>query len=326
EEIKDIATYWLELGVDGFRIDAARHIHDQKEYPTGTDYRQMNVDWFLEFNDHIKSVDEDAIMLSEIWLNSSAVIGEYYQGMDTTFNFMTAENILEAVSSTRENELIPELVEARKNYGENRSDFVDSLFLTNHDQPRLMTELGHDEDKARLAANILYTLPGVSWMYYGEEIGMDGGKPDERIRQPFKWSADSPYNAEGQPGGIQDRNDHNTAIAGVDAQRSDDTSLLNHYRDLISLKKGHDVLAEGGLESIESSDDDVIAFTRTLDGTTYLIVHHLGNAESDIDHALESHEVIWSAHDSNAVTDSQLTMAPQSSYVIDVGDSDPVLD
>ncbi|MFW5893025.1 MAG: alpha-amylase family glycosyl hydrolase [Bacillota bacterium] len=326
EEIKDIATYWLEKGVDGFRIDAARHIHDRKEYPRGTDYREMNVNWFLEFNDHIKSVNEDAIMLSEIWLNSSAVIGEYYQGMDTTFNFMNAENILEAVQTTSKNTLVSDLVEAHEDYGENREDFVDSIFITNHDQPRVMTEFDHDEAKAKLAANMLFTLPGVSWVYYGEEIGMDGGKPDERIRQPFKWSSDSEYNAEGQPGGIQDWNDHNQSIDGVEGQLDDDRSLLNHYRELISLKKSHAVLSDGDLEEVDTSENDVIAYTRSDGDTTYLVVHHLGNSESTIDHALSDHEVLWSAHEANAVGENAFTMAAQSTLVIDVSDSDDLMD
>ena len=326
EEIKAIATYWLELGIDGFRIDAARHIHDRNEYPTGTDFRQKNIDWFLEFNDHIKSVNEDAIMLSEIWLNSSAVIGRYYEGMDTTFNFQTAENILDAVRSTRENSLVADLVEARENYRNTREDFVDSIFLSNHDQTRVMTALDHNEAKAKLAANILFTLPGVSWVYYGEELGMSGDKPDESIRQPFKWDDGSPYNTEGQPGGIHDWNDHNRTLKGVEDQLQNEASMLNHYRELISLKKDHAALADGSIETVDSVDNDVIAFTRTKGETTYLVIHHLGNAVSDIDHALDSYEVIWSAHETNSVTDDALVMGAQSTYVLDVSGSDSLLD
>ena len=321
QEVKDISTFWLEdVGVDGFRIDAARHIYDQKEVPTGTDYRGKNIEWFIEFNDHIKSVDEDAIMLSEIWINSGRVIANYLEGMDTTFNFQNAENIIEAVASTQAGDVVSDMVETRGHYSEVREDFVDSIFLSNHDQNRVMGAFSENENKARVAANILFTLPGTSWIYYGEELGMNGmNQPgrDEDVRQPFKWSANSTYNPEGGHTGISEWNDHNSALDGVNEQLNDTSSLLHHYLELIQLKKGDPVLTDGTLEDTETFDSDVIAFLRSEGDTTYLVIHHLGNAESDIDHALENYSVVYSSNDLTE-NDGSFTMQPQSSVVIDV--------
>ena len=60
-------------------------------------------------------------------------------------------------------------------------------FLRNHDQTRTLTALGGDIARARLAAMILLTLPGLPFVYYGEELGMTGNKPDERLRTPMHW-------------------------------------------------------------------------------------------------------------------------------------------
>ena len=61
-------------------------------------------------------------------------------------------------------------------------------FQRNHDQTRTLTALGNDVAGAKLAATILLTLPGVPFVYYGEEIGMTGDKPDERLRTPMQWA------------------------------------------------------------------------------------------------------------------------------------------
>ena len=329
QEIKDIASFWLDdIGVDGFRIDAARHIYDKNEVPVRTDYRGKNIDWFIEFNDYIKSVDENAIMLSEIWLNSSAVIANYLEGMDTTFNFQTAENIIEAVGSTQANDMVSELVAARGHYGEVREDFVDSIFLSNHDQNRVMGAFNEDADKARLAANILFTLPGTSWIYYGEELGMNGSNDpgkDEDVRQPFKWSASSVYNPEGGHTGISEWNEHNSALDGMNEQLNDEASLLNHYLELIQLKKGNSVLTDGTFEDTETFDSDVIAYLRSEGDTTYLVIHHLGKAESDIEHALENYSIVYSSSDVTE-NDGSFTMDAHSSLVIDVSGEDTYLE
>ena len=329
QEIKDIASFWLDdIGVDGFRIDAARHIYDKNEVPVRTDYRGKNIDWFIEFNDYIKSVDENAIMLSEIWLNSSAVIANYLEGMDTTFNFQTAENIIEAVGSTQANDMVSELVAARGHYGEVREDFVDSIFLSNHDQNRVMGAFNEDADKARLAANILFTLPGTSWIYYGEELGMNGSNDpgkDEDVRQPFKWSASSVYNPEGGHTGISEWNEHNSALDGMNEQLNDEASLLNHYLELIQLKKGNSVLTDGTFEDTETFDSDVIAYLRSEGDTTYLVIHHLGKAESDIEHALENYSIVYSSSDVTE-NDGSFTMDAHSSLVIDVSGEDTYIE
>src|SRR2546426_7554959 len=61
-------------------------------------------------------------------------------------------------------------------------------FLTNHDQTRALTVLGGDVARARIAATLLLTLPGLPFVYYGEEIGMTGDKPDPRLRTPMQWN------------------------------------------------------------------------------------------------------------------------------------------
>ena len=71
-------------------------------------------------------------------------------------------------------------------YKEQDEKYIDGIFATNHDQDRIMSQVGSVE-KAKLASNIYLTLPGNPFIYYGEEIGMCGEKPDEKIRKKSWW-------------------------------------------------------------------------------------------------------------------------------------------
>ncbi len=128
-----------------------------------------------------------------------------------------------------------------------------ATFLTNHDQNRVMSQLEGDEGAARVAATVLLTSPGVPFIYYGEEIGMVGTKPDERIRTPMQWD-DSLATA-----GFQ----HRHALAArpdgyktnnVAAMDDDPGSLLNHYRDLIRLRNEHPALRTGAMQLVASTN------------------------------------------------------------------------
>src|SRR5438552_7470693 len=107
-----------------------------------------------------------------------------------------------------------------------------SPFLTNHDQPRVMTVLEYAA-KARVAASAMLMLPGMPFVYYGEEIGMVGPKPDELIRTPMQWS--SARNGGFTTGTPRESLQADWKAKNVAAQDSTTRPLLNHYRKLIQL-------------------------------------------------------------------------------------------
>jgi glycosidase len=164
-----------------------------------------------------------------------------------------------------------------------------ATFLTNHDQERVMSVLRKNEDQARVAASIYLTLPGVPFVYYGEEIGMTGQKPDERIRTPMQWTGDpgAGFTTASRPwypinGDYQHRS--------VEAQAADKSSLLNHYRTLIRLRSSYDALRTGGLLTLQSQDLYVYAYLRhgQADRETrqdVLVIHNL-SGEPTTDYGL----------------------------------------
>jgi len=323
ETIYAIAEYWLDLGVSGFRIDAARHIYDRNQYPLEVDTLQKTIDFFVEFNDHIKAVDENAFILGEVWSEQATYVADYFEGMDSTFNFQLASEIKRSVMTSSHNGLVDTLLDAHHAYGAVRSDYIDSIFLSNHDMDRVKSDFDRNPGRAALAARILFTLPGIAWIYYGEELGMTGVSPDPDRRQPFIWGEDNPYNTEGSPSpghhAIGDWDAYNAALDGVEAQLADPDSLLNTYIDMIALKKTHAPLFGGTLHSVETEDASFLVYRRSDEDTHYLVIHNLSQIDKTTTIDVADFTTIHHSHD-YTYENGTLTMAPLSTLIIEVED------
>jgi glycosidase len=149
-----------------------------------------------------------------------------------------------------------------------------SSFLTNHDHVRVMTVLAGDRAKARIAASAMLMLPGLPFVYYGEEIGMRGPKPDEQIRTPMQWN--SAPGAGFTTGTPWESPQSDWAVTNVQAQDGDAGSLLNHYRRLIHLRHDHSALSGGDLLVGSASDPAIAAFVRGSPTETILVVLNFG--------------------------------------------------
>jgi glycosidase len=149
-----------------------------------------------------------------------------------------------------------------------------SPFLRNHDQTRTLTEFRGDIARAKLAATILFSLPGMPFVYYGEEIGMTGDKPDPRLRTPMHWTVGP---AAGFTTGVPWAPlQPDSLTANVEAQKGDSTSLLALYRKLIHLRAAHPALGAGELLPLTTSHDAVAAFVRRDGERAVLFVANLG--------------------------------------------------
>jgi glycosidase len=118
------------------------------------------------------------------------------------------------------------------------------------------------------------TLPGVPFVYYGEEIGMTGKKPDEKLRTPMQWSA-------GDGAGFTTATpwqgvnaDYRTK--NVEAQLAEEGSLLSHYRRLIRVRSAYAALRTGELVPVLSSARSVYAYLRHGETEDILVVHNVG--------------------------------------------------
>jgi alpha-amylase len=274
-ELDDVARFWIEdMGVDGFRIDAARHLIEDGPTQQNT---PATFDWLRGYRERVHAVDPEALVLGEVW-DSTSIVSDYVEGgsLDLAFEFDLAAQLLLAVKGGDAGSLAVTRAAIDEAYPPGRY----ATFLTNHDQDRTFDVLGRDMAKAKQAATLLLTGPGVPFVYYGEEVGLRGRKPDERIRTPLPWDGQAPGYGfttgtpwEAMAEGVE--------TANVASQTDDPASLLSHYRSLIRLRGALPALAASvPVITLETSDPAVHAILRhdPETGSAVVVVGNLGGA------------------------------------------------
>jgi len=270
EEMMQTCEFWLtELKVDGFRLDAVRHLIEDGATQDSTAATHA---WLRQFAKRMRAAKSDVFNVGEVWA-STATAAAYVHGqdeseMDSCFEFDLAGATLGAVNSGNAAPLAKQLELTWRSFPDNQF----STFLANHDQTRVMTTLKGDMNKARLAAGLLLSLPGIPFIYYGEELGMSGDKPDPKLRTPMQWTA-SPIATKSEPTALlapfttgkpwQTANSDGTRVNAV-RQTNDRTSLLSWYRTLVALRRTEPALLRGGYAPVTSTHPSVLAFIRTL--------------------------------------------------------------
>ncbi|GMQ57063.1 alpha-amylase family glycosyl hydrolase [Vallitalea sediminicola] len=282
DEMVEVATYWLEKGVDGFRVDAVPHIFGVGELPKNDDYDSKTREWWQEFDTALRKVKADYYLVGEVW-ESIEKRSTYASNFNTTFNFdLSGEGILGMVKFERDfgrnnNGLITQLDMVYSKMNEYNDHFIDAPFLSNHDTQRAMDYLNGDLTNMKLAASLYMTLPGNPFIYYGEEIGMKGNKPDENIREPFIWGENDSYQSSWES------LNSNKDTSSVSSQEKDKDSLLNYYRKIIRIRQSHPALMAGELIGIETSSSKVVAYERKYLDERLVVVHNLYSKEIEID-------------------------------------------
>jgi alpha-amylase len=260
-ELDAIARFWVdELGAAGFRLDAARHLIEDGDQLENT---PETFTWLEGFRSRLQAGDPDALVLGEVW-DATSVASSYVRSgaLDLTFDFGLASQMLSAVRFGDPASLA--IVQAEVSAAYPADGYA--AFLTNHDQDRVFDVLGQDTAAAKQAATLLLTNPGIPFIYYGEELGLRGRKPDERIRTPLPWTAQAPgYGfTSGEPWqAVAD----GVETANVATQTDDPASLLSWYRTLIGLRTANPVLSGGRLIPLVASDPGVYAVLRVDDTT-----------------------------------------------------------
>jgi glycosidase len=275
EAMFDITRFWLEdMGADGFRLDAIRHIIEDGAMDTNSASTHQ---WMKNFNKFVDSVNPQALTVGEAW-DQTRIVAKYVNDdeVDLAFEFNLAEAILKSLNNQNNHTLVRAVGQALKAYPKGQF----ATFLSNHDQDRVMTQLRDNPAAAKVAATLLLTQPGVPFIYYGEEIGMPGDiKPDENARTPMQWNASE--GAGFTTGKAWFNIDPSYAKVNVTAEDNDPNSLLNHYRKLVHLREAHPALHSGDMQLVKSSNPQVFAFLRQGENETILALVNLSNEPVD---------------------------------------------
>jgi alpha-amylase len=265
-EIIKIGRYWVkDIGVDGFRLDAAQHIYPEDEIA-------KNVQWWSEFRDSVKTAKPDFWMVGECWGIYPRVV-PYLAALNATFDFDLSFSIINSAKKGEDDSLLEKVITIQKAATIVNPDFDDATILTNHDNNRIASDLDGDLNKARVAASLLFSFPGTPFIYYGEEIGMLGEKPDEDIREPFLW-ADSGKDA-GQTKWEKPQFSTYKNVVPLSRQINDKNSIYNFYKNWIAFRKNSEVLQKGDIEATDIQQDGILIFYRNYNGKKILVIHNL---------------------------------------------------
>lgn len=281
-EMIKVGQYWLkEANIDGYRLDAAKHIFG--DYKSNI-YEQVNidknVDFWQKFRAGMEEIKTNTYLIGEVWDSTTYISYFLDDALDGSFNFDLAESIIGAVKEERDADFGYVLQKTYRLYqGKVKGrPYIDAPFLTNHDQERIMSIVNGNIDKAKMAASILLTLPGNPYIYYGEEIGMMANKPDENIREPMLWYMNE-AGGEGQTtwkAAVHNLGDRHVS---VEQQEQDTESLLNHYKTLIELRNQNDVLKNGDMfeYSMSTRNTKISTYVRATSEESVLVVHNLSS-------------------------------------------------
>ncbi len=351
DAIVDVALFWLEKGVDGFRIDAVKHIYMQdeveasstdiiiKDYDsaTQTDYSSnltKNIHFFNEFNSRIKAEFPDAYIVGENFDGHAYNVAPYYQGLDGMLDFYMYYNLTElargsgwakGLAGGKTNDPVNyshtinggSLYKGNWNYNDVSKAYnyyrgdnaIPGMFTSNHDIARLINAVNSDpnevggnpltaskrstyEQKAKIVISTMMTLPGVSFIYYGDELGMSGNYSagetktsahvDRWYRQPMKWSTEADnyttgFSISGDKTYVVEWDSYNMTLLGVAEQTGDSSSMLEYTRKWTAFKSGDEVIQKGTYSYLQTSHDRIFSYTLTYNGTTYYIYHNFGS-------------------------------------------------
>jgi len=210
--------------------------------------------------------------VGEVWedtlINASYIKGEEF---DISFEFWLAGAMIKSINEGNASRINDQVLRSYTEIPEMRF----GSFLTNHDQDRVMSQLIDEDKKVKVAASLLLTAPGVPFIYYGEEIGMQGDQSHDWVRRPMQWS-------DAMNGGFSNASPWQPLgpaweTYNVAEELEDSGSILSHYQTLIRIRNEHAALRVGDLEVLTTTNDGIYSILRVSEDEALLVLINLGD-------------------------------------------------
>ncbi len=309
--IEDIATFWLDKGVAGFRLDAAMHYYAQSS----------KTNEFLSwFESMVKQVNPDAFLVGEVWSDAQTIYTHYESGIDSLFNFPASSTDGKIVTNIRNGN-----GESLATWFDNHDqelhtideDITDSIFISNHDQGRSGGFFKAFEEKQRLLIDVLLLSKGKIFLYYGEEIGMLGSGNDPNKRLPMLWGDKNEEGLCNYPPGSDYTNQIETS---VQSQLEEDDAMLNHYLEAITLRNQYACFESGAITKLEVEDSALYAMLHESEDEKIIVLHNF--SDQSVQYTIP-YDYIKSDSlndfEANKIENNIAKLAPYSSMVIQIG-------
>ena len=273
-EIKNIMKFWLDKGVDGFRLDACTSYY--------TNMTTQNVQFLKWLYNEAKAIKEDVYMVGEAWVTADTNVRKYYDsGADSFFCFPVSQGSGSVANCLRSNkanpgELFTKLIQSQ----EDTYDIgILAPFLSNHDTKRAASFLGRDNfEKIKFAQGLISLMKGCTFVYYGEEIGMTSPDEDDPCKRvAFLWDTrDSEGYVTKQPESKY-VTDAYYYYGSSKEQLEDPNSITNYYKYANYIRNANPEIARGVTTTYDYTElsTQVSVFQRTYNNSTVTIVANL---------------------------------------------------
>lgn len=272
EQVLEIAKYYLDLGVDGFRFDAAKYIYYGNH--------EKSAEFWGWYVNELKKIKPDVYTVGEVWETSDTITDMYYKQGLGCFNFSVAgvEGRI-ALAAKGGSQIVSYANYVESFYNAIKSYDKDAImypFITNHDMDRTAGFLPMLNKTCYMGASIEILSPGSPFIYYGDEIGIKGSRSSENTdanrRLKMRWGDNdtvrdpigSTYEESKQTNGT------------VVTQLKNEQSLLTHYKKLIMIRNAYPEIHSGTPIALnyDSNNSTVGGFLYTKDGSNVAVIHN----------------------------------------------------
>lgn len=275
EEFQNIINFYLDKGLDGFRLDAVKYFY------LGNNAKCVEL--LSEINKWVKAKNPNAYVVGECWEISDKIISQYYSsGIDSFFNFEASVSnpygyLLNSIN--QEGRFCYKYYDGLLSNNEIAGSGIPAPFINNHDTPRF-TSRG-DVNRSKFQFALLQMMNGSTFTYYGDEVGMvgtnTGNNPDQNVRIPIPWGSE-----EGlcdAPGGTTVEEYPYGTVA---EQLADENSILNYYKKVLLIRNQNPEIARGEVTLVEMDRENAKLFVKkTYNGSEIGLIFNF-NAINDL--------------------------------------------
>ncbi|MBQ8237267.1 MAG: alpha-amylase [Oscillospiraceae bacterium] len=280
-EITDVMQFWIDRGVSGFRLDAA------KEFYSGN--IPANVEVLNWIQTTATSLKEDCYLVAEVWEAFGAVTQYYESGITSLFDFPFGNSngkipdvLRNAGNAKTVSSYATALQKANEAYSAANPDYIDAPFLSNHDVGRIAGFVARDENKMKLAGAMNIFMSGSCFIYYGEEIGMLGSGNDPSKRAPMYWNAERDNGTTNPPPECELPEEY--PLGSLAEQAGNDASLYNYYRQAIAIRNAMPVISHGDTTAETALNVNAISAQRkTWEDQECIILMNINTVAAQVD-------------------------------------------
>ena len=288
QDLAASADKWINMGIDGLRLDAVKHICGGISSYNNTSNQTLLNKWYQRCNDTYKAAGkslgqtQDIFMVAEAW-DGHDTEKNYYKGVTSCFEFDYGYKVRDMLNNQNATGFAAQAAKYVSDHTGVRADAITSFFLSNHDQDRFASNVGKNINRMKQAGAILLSGGGKPFVYQGEELGYYGtkGSGDEYVRTPILWDKAGKQCAKK---GVENKVDAGMLKAdiSVEAQSATEGSILQVYQTWSRLRNTYEALATGTMTSANLSGTSIAAWYMTAGSEKLLVVHNVASSEKQV--------------------------------------------